>query len=66
MYDSAEVQRPLLGLNHACHSLVHDCMTGVDATDLCTPVLEVSKRRLKLLPAEIGDCNVSFQSPHWL
>ncbi len=33
-------------------------MTGVDATDLCTPVLEVSKCRLKLLPAEIGDCDV--------
>lgn len=36
-------------------------MTGVDATDLCTPVLEVSKCRLKLLPAGIGDSDVYFR-----
>ncbi len=49
---------PNAGLKHACHDLVHTCMAGVDATDLCTPILEVSKCRLKLLPAGIGDCDV--------
>ncbi len=49
---------PNAGLKHACHDLVHNCLTNVEATDLCTPVLEVSKCRLKLFPAQIGDCDV--------
>ena len=49
---------PNAGLKHACHDLVHNCMAGVDVTDLCTPVLEVSKCRLKLLPAQIEGCDV--------
>ena len=51
---------PDAGLKHARHDCVHNCMTGVDATDLCTPVLQVSECRLKLLPAEIGDRDVYY------